>query len=165
MRNLLLTMTLLLLLLTNPATAQSTRHIMIPSSSFTPQQSDDGYSGNQSGTNRHLGATGFLMFAPVNLPHGATVTEFRCGAGANTPDFRMRFTLRGNQAQVLNVDLAEVATSFGGTGFEVRVTTSINEPVIDNLTFNYYIVATVDDLVGGSCGFDCRIGFCRITYE
>jgi hypothetical protein len=147
-----------------PVAIAQTDHLSIPSSGFTPQLASDGYTGNESGTARHFLGTGTLMFAPVNLPDGVTVKNLRCGGRANSTNFRMLFTLRGNRAQVLNVDLAEVATSFEGTGFQFTGTTIINEPVIDNATFNYYIIATVEASAGGSCGSDCLIGFCRIEF-
>ncbi len=86
--SLIMIIAILVLLITPVALAQSTtRYLAIPSSSFTPRTSEGsldgngGYDGNQSGTARLFNES-FLMFAPVNLPHSATVTSMRCGGRA-----------------------------------------------------------------------------------
>jgi hypothetical protein len=158
-----LVISILFLLIASVALAQSPTHFLsIPSSGFTPQTSEDGYSGNQSGTARFFQA-GLLMFAPVNLPHGATVTSMRCGGRAPRSDFRIIFTLRRNEPQLANVDMATVMTTFEGIGFQFVGTSSITSPVVNNSRFNYYIVAEADAIDVGFCT-SCSIGFCRIGY-
>lgn len=146
------------------AFAQTKSFLSIPSSGFTPQNTteNDGYVGNQSGTARMFD-NNFLMFAPVALPHGATVTSLRCGGKAPFPTFKIVFTLRRNQPQQANVDMAVVMTTFEGLGFQHPETTSITSPVINNDQFNYYIVAKArhDDVE--VCP-TCTVGYCRISY-
>ena len=165
----LITIVAILILLTAPvAFAQSTtRYLSIPSSGFTPRASegsvgsDAGYDGNQSGTARFFNGS-FELFAPVNLPDGVTVNSMRCG-GQVLASNRIRFTLRRNQPQQANVDMATVMSGTGDTGFQVLDTNSIESPMIDNAPFNYYIVAQANDFDVGVCP-TCSVGFCRIGY-
>jgi hypothetical protein len=155
------------LLTASVAFAQSTTGFLsIPSSSFTPQTSEGtgnaGYDGNVTGTAR-LFEGSFLMFAPVNLPHHATVTSLKCGGRAPSRDFKVGFTLRRNDPQQANVDMATVSTTFEGTGFQFVSTTSITSAVINNARFNYYIAAQTDAFDVGFCP-ECSIGFCTIGY-
>lgn len=143
-----------------------TSFLSIPSSGFTPQNVKDavGYDGNQTGTARRFQGN-FRMYAPVNLPHGATVNHFRCGGRAASNEFRLIFTLRRNEPQQANVDMATVMTDFEQIGFQFvgTGTTPIVSPVINNATFNYYIVAETSAFDVGFCS-DCSVGFCRIRY-
>ena len=142
------------------------RYLTIPSSGFTPQTSegtgDAGYQGNTTGTARQFFGS-VRMFAPANLPHGATINSLYCGGVAPTSMTRVVFTLRRNDPQVANVDVATVATDFAALGFTWANSTSVTEPIIDNRLFNYYLVAEVDDQNGNLCP-TCTIGFCRIRY-
>jgi hypothetical protein len=158
-----LVISILFLLIASVALAQlPTRFLSIPSSGFTPQTSEAGYGGNLTGTARFF-EEGFLMFAPVNLSHGATITSMRCGGRAPRSDFRIIFTLRRNEPQQANVDMATVMTTFEETGFQFVDTSSITSPVVNNNRFNYYIVAEADAIDVGFCT-DCSVGFCRIGY-
>jgi hypothetical protein len=159
---------ILVLLTSLDALAQpQTMFLSIPSSGFTPQEGVSGgasYLGNRSGTARSF-SSNLLMFAPVNLPHGASVISLRCG-GADPAGFRIRFTLRRNEPQQANVDMATVMTSFEGTGFQFVSTTSITAPVVNNSTFNYYMIAALEATFETPlCGsLVCSVGFCRIGY-
>jgi hypothetical protein len=103
------------------------------------------------------------MFAPVNLPDGASVVSLRCGGSAPLNDFRIVFTLRRNQPQQANVDMASVSTNFAGVGFETVTTSSITSPVVSNASFNYYMMAEADAFDVGLCP-GCLVGYCRIGY-
>ena len=146
------------------AFAQETSFLTIPSSGFTSRTVTEnlGYEGNTSGTAR-LFDNSILMFAPVYLPHGATVTGLRCGGMAPSDEKRVEFTLRRNQPQIANVDMATVMTTFEGLGFQHPETASITSPVVDNATFNYYIVAAARHIDVGRCR-NCVVGYCRIRY-
>lgn len=146
------------------AIAQETSFLSIPSSGFTPRSvtENHGYDGNNSGTARFFDKS-FWMFAPVALPHGATVTALRCGGTAPSNQIRIEFTLRRNQPQMANVDMATVMTTFEGMGFEHPETTSITSPVVDNAKFNYYIVAAARHIDVGRCP-KCVVGYCTIRY-
>jgi hypothetical protein len=141
--------------------------LSIPASGFT------GGPNSPSGT-AMIFSRGLRLFAPVNLPHGARVIELRCGGVArgdpSSTEIRIVFTLRRNEPQQANVDMATMATL--GNGFQFVSTNSITEPVVNNETFNYYIVAELErePQSGPPCGsFDpaqrrCSVGFCRIEY-
>jgi hypothetical protein len=103
------------------------------------------------------------MFAPVTVPHGATIGSMRCGGRAPSSEFRIVFTLRRNEPQQANLDMATVMTTFEGLGFQFVDTNSITSPVINNERFNYYIVAQTNTLDVGFCP-NCSVGFCRIGY-
>ena len=77
------------------ALAQS-EFLSIPSSGFTPQSSDRGHNGNVTGTARFFEKS-MIMFAPVNLPHRATVTSLLCGGATGANNYRIQFTLRRNE--------------------------------------------------------------------
>ncbi len=142
------------------------RYVTIPSSGFTPQTSegtgDAGYLGNATGTARQFYGS-VRMFAPANLPHGATINSLYCGGVAPTSITRVVFTLRRNEPQTANVDMVTVATDFADLGFNWANSTSVVEPIVNNRQFNYYLVAEVDDQNGNDCP-TCTIGFCRIRY-
>ncbi len=164
-----LIISILFLLSATAAHAQSlTRYLSIPSSGFTPQSSegffiDDGsYNGNTTGTARFFGGS-FNMFAPVNLPHGMKVTSLHCGGGTS-PIARLRFTLRRNEPQQANVDMAVIQLSGEESGgFKFMETNSITSPVVNNFSFNYYIVASANDGDVAPCT-NCSVGSCRIGY-
>ncbi len=164
-----LVISILFLVIASSALAQSQpQYLSIPSSGFTPQDSEGiiggnaGYDGNDTGTARLFDGS-LRLFAPVSLPHGATVTSMRCGGRAPNSEFRIIFTLRRNQPQQANVDMASAMTTFQGTGFQTVSTRSITSPVVNNANFNYYIVAQLDMVDVGNCQ-SCSVGFCRIGY-
>lgn len=149
----------------DPTASPVVQYLSIPSSAFTSREtSAQGWDGNATGTNREFDSSSFL-FAPVNLPHEATVTQLRCGGRDDSSTAVLWFTLRRNQPQVANVDMASLETTQAAVGFQVRTTSAITSPVIDNEAFNYYIVAqSADPEVGFPCP-NCTVGFCRIRYE
>jgi hypothetical protein len=141
--------------------SSTTQYLSIPSSAFTPKDSGDGWTGNTTGTARYFGQS--YLFAPVQLPHGATVTELSCGGQDPGTDVKLRFTLRRNRPQVANVDMAVVESTFAATGFETMETSTVASPQIDNSTFNYYVAASPIFFDVGTCQ-SCSVGFCRILY-
>jgi hypothetical protein len=146
--------------------SSTTRHLSIPSSAFTPKDSNDGWTGNTSGTARYFDESILLqsyLFAPVQLPHEATVTGFRCGGQDPATDVKLRFTLRRNQPQIANVDMAVVESTFATTGFQFMTTSTVVSPQIDNSTFNYYVAASPVFFTVGPCT-GCSVGFCRVSY-
>ena len=150
----------------DPDVPLTTRYLSIPSSSFTSQYTNsgtlNGWSGNSTGTNRNFGYGGAL-FAPVNLPHGATVTQFRCGGFDADSGFRVEFKLFRNFPQQSNAELAVVSTSFPDVGFQYLTTSNIAEPTINNAAYNYYVTANAIPFDVGACP-GCTVGFCRISY-
>ena len=137
--------------------------LTIPSSGFTAQTSEGGYGGDVTGNARFFAGSS-LLFAPVNLPHGATATSLKCGGLAPVTDLRLIFTLRRNNPQVANIDMITAATSYAGNDFETTFSNVVDEPEVDNKRFNYYIVAEVDNQVGADLCPTCTVNFCRIVY-
>lgn len=143
--------------------------ISIPASAF--YSGPDGHGRpNKSGTAMDFHT---VLFAPVSLPQNATITSFNCGGRAT---FRKSviFTLRRNEPQQQNIDIASMRTSLDGTNFEFVGTRSINSGVINNANFNYYIVAEVDDptknpptrsICGSQSNPKCSVGFCNIGFR
>jgi hypothetical protein len=152
----------------DPSAPPTTRYLSIPSSAFTPQNSADGYTGNDTGTNRTFPDTREVqrMFAPVHLPHEATVQSLWCGGHDMSENSFLRFTLRLNQPQQANVDMAVIETTLPDVGFKFPATFDITSPQVNNKDggFNYYVVAeAISVQVDGACP-SCTVGFCRIAY-
>ncbi len=147
-----------------PAVAQpEATYLTIPSSGFTAQTSEGGYAGNVTGTTRFFAGSS-LMFAPVNLPHGAMAASLYCGGMAPVTDLRLVFTLRRNDPQLANVDMITAATTYAGNGFQWTFSDFVDEPEVDNEHFNYTIVAEVENQIGANACPTCTINFCRIGY-
>ena len=104
------------------------------------------------------------MLAPVNLPHGAVATSLYCGGMAPVTDLRLVFTLRRNAPEVMNIDMITAATTYAGNGFQWTSSNVVDEPLVDNKNFNYFIVAEVDNQVGADLCPTCTVNFCRVGY-
>ena len=146
--------------------------ISIPASEF----SGNGMAHNSSGTAVFLRTT---AFAPLLLPDNATITFFSCGGKAT---FRKEviFTLRRNEPQQANIDMASLETGLDETGFVTLTSNDIVQGEVDNRRFNYFIVADSSKPGGNNPGdraicnptqngtdpvsTECSIGFCRIGY-
>lgn len=139
------------------------------------------FSGNQVAYN-DTGTTTFIRvaaFAPVLLPDDSTVTFFSC-AGAAAFRKEVIFTLRRNEPQQANIDMAVLHTGLNETGFVSLNTNEIVEGDVDNKLFNYFIVAEsgkADDVQPNSRAIcnptqngndlvstECSVAFCRIGY-
>lgn len=158
---------------TSATYAYSKGFVSVPASAFSgiTDGGNLGYQGNESGTARFFNVK---MFAPVDLPDGTTVTSFKCGGRAFF-EHRIAFTLRRNEPQQANVDLATIKTSLNGTGFEFINTNRIKSGRINNERFNYYIMAEIENpkvtpptkafCPDNSKGIpECSVGFCSIEY-
>lgn len=168
MKKLNLFITSVLMLIASVTYANAGGFISVPAPAFSGivDGGNLGYQGNDSGTARFFRTK---IVAAVNLPHETTVTFFRCGGGAFFGK-RVAFTLRRNEPQQANVDLATIKTSLNGTGFEFVSTTQIKSGNIHNGKFNYYIIAEIEDPNANPptlpmCGArKCWVGFCTIGY-
>lgn len=143
-------------------------YIAIPSSGFSPK-ADFGngrtaYDGNETGTVRFF-MHNHIMFAPVSIPHNSIVTGFSCGGTNPTPRSSIKFTLRRNQPQQANVDMATAITDPTNNGFQFVSAGNIVSGRIDNQANNYYVVAkrVSEDESFRSCN-KCAVGFCSIRY-
>jgi len=175
MRNVIYLVVTLAMFSSPVALAQAVGFLAIPSSGFTPRNSTTvdrpfsgtvetlGYTGNKTGTARFFGDND-IMFAPVNLPHGSTVTELTCGGHAPMLHRRVSFVLRRNEPQQANVNMAGLYPIFKSTSFQIKSTTSITSPIIDNRKFNYYIAATIDATNNIQNCRGCSVNRCTIAY-
>jgi hypothetical protein len=148
------------------ALSQSAGFLSLPASAFTPRQvkgNAGGYDGNETGTARSFTNSTFSMLAPVHLPHGATVTSLSCGGRDPAANLLLKFTLRRNEPQQANVDMAVVSTTFEQIGFQFLNTTSIVQPLVNNQRFTYYIVAETRHIDVGFCP-TCAVGFCKVGF-
>jgi hypothetical protein len=134
----------------------TTKYLTLPAVAFTPQTGE--LSTGSSGTARIF--LGTVMFAPVNLPGGASVTRMSCGGNDASSNAYLRFTLRRNHAQVANVDMAIAETTTPEFGFKYPFDTTIISPTIDNSLYNYYIRGSVE----GTFFAGFTVGFCKIDY-
>ncbi len=162
-------------LIASASFAQPTQFLAVPAAAFTPQNATTvenplrgtvetlGYSGNFSGTARFFGDNG-VMFAPVYLPHGATVIAMECAGAAPRLSRRIAFKLRRNHPQQANLDIAAVFTDFPVTSFQFKTTTRILAPVIDNRLFNYYLVAEIEATNDIKECRTCWVNRCSIAY-
>ena len=144
------------LLLNTSITFAGTKGVVsIPATAFTEQNSQSpnqngSYKGNASGTSRSFTGT---MFAPINLPHGSIVTSFKCGAQPHGGSL-VEFTLRRNEPQQANVDMAVITSAFssvpplignkplGLAEYQFINTSAITSSGIDNSKYDYYILAS-----------------------
>ena len=154
-------------LILSPAAAFSqTQSVAIPAIAFN----GEGIAYNDTGT-----AAIFRdhAFAPVTLPDGARVTAFRCGARVTLVTKGITIKLRRNEPQQANVDMGMVEIPRSGDGnFKFLRDDSLIEPVIDNRTFNYYLIAEVipkSATVGDTCNVNnapnaCIIAACNVDF-
>jgi len=183
MKILNLSIALFLTAITSTVLANTNGFISIPASAFSEKNSQafaemTSYRGNDTGTSRYFSGT---MFAPLNLPHGSVVTSFSCGSKPKGSNIT-RFTLRRNEPQQANIDMAVIDTLKPNnvlapvTHYQILNTISIKSGGIDNSKFNYYIVASsispfpnanVTTLCNSNlsnmerCG---NVNFCRVGY-
>lgn len=173
MKKYVLLLIIILAAATSATCVYSRGFVSVPASAFSgiTDGGNLGYHGNESGTARFFNVK---MFAPVNLPDGTTVTSLKCGGRAFFKH-RIAFTLRRNEPQQANVDLATTKTSLNGTGFEFVNTNRIQSGRINNERFNYYIIAEIEDprvtpptkafCPDNSKGIpECTVGFCSVGY-
>jgi len=146
----------------------SLEYIAVPSSGFSPKadfgNNRTAYDGNETGTARFF-MHSHTMFAPVSIPHNSIVTGFSCGGTNPTPRSSIKFTLRRNQPQQANIDMATAITDPTNNGFQFVSASNIESGQIDNQANNYYVVAKRVSVVEnfGGCN-KCAVGFCSIRY-
>lgn len=141
--------------------------VSIPASAFSGvSRLETSFKGNDTGTALFFNVK---VFAPVNLPDGATIISMRCGARAFFKR-QISFTLRRNEPQQENIDIAVAQTSLDGTSFEFIDTNTITSGLVDNSKYNYYVVAEIEDptVSPPTSPFcpdgECWVGYCRIGY-
>ena len=101
-----------------------------------------------------------ISFTPLADGEISLILMGRDGGQDPATDVNLRFTLRRNQPQIANVDMAVVESTLAATGFQFMTTSTVVSPQIDNSTFNYYVVAST---IASPCS-GCSVGFCRVSY-
>ena len=91
-----------------------------------------------------------LLKFPVNLPHGATVTELMSQAqGASGGNGEMTFALY--RSSLTNTDLLQMAlTTHTMNTSSNRTDSTINVATIDNSAYDYYLRINMTDYVAGT---------------
>ncbi|MEM6572923.1 MAG: hypothetical protein AAF736_01540 [Pseudomonadota bacterium] len=139
--------------------APQTRFYSVSPAAFTPQNSATNYV--QTGQFVQISDTGVRqLWAPVNLPHGARVTEVTFWFIDNSAqDLLFQLFYHGPSSTVIFGDMA--ATASNGASPDVRSVTdsSISEAVIDTQNRNYALVVRSTDWQP-----QFRVHTVRITY-
>lgn len=131
-----------------PLVANSSGDIVVSSASTTQYWAVNGFSFNSSSSSFTFGSIAFntsgttSLWAPVNLPHGATVTSFYINYGdiSATADLNVRLLRINTPGQFVQSTMSDITSSGtpGASSPEITDFTII-DPVIDNLTSTYVI--------------------------
>ena len=120
--------------------APRTHYYTVPSEAFLPYKNVD-YVNSAGNGGAYVDAAGFqVMAAPIDLPHGATVTAFKvffydASASDLTVTLQRQWLTDGYYTSMAST------TSSGTGGYDDDVDTSINEPVVDKLAYGYLVYA------------------------
>lgn len=119
--------------------APQTGYLSIPSAAFRPLQ--DGYDfTNNENRLMNVDGTSDYYFAPVYLPHGATVTRMTFYWYDNQTDYNGTATLFRKDLNNLSSSAVSMASvSSGSGGFGSSSTTAITNPTIDNSRYAYVL--------------------------
>jgi len=77
------------------------------------------------------------IYAPVHLPHGATIIDFAAQVYDSVATTGLVITLKRDAISGSGSDLAEVASS-GSSGWQTINDTTISDAVVDNSNYFYY---------------------------
>ena len=154
-----------LTLIPNVVLAQ-TKSVAIPAIAFN----GDGITYNDTGT-----AAFFRQraFAPVQLPDGARVTGFQCGARVTLIEKGITIKLRRNEPQQANIDMGMVEIPKNGDGgFKFLRDDTLTNAGIDNRRFNYYLIAETipkSEVTAVTCNVNgapsaCIIAACNVDF-
>jgi len=146
--------------------AAQTRHFSIPIRAFAPFSHDMPWTVLPTGAGDYLTSSSFgggvavELAAPVYLPDGAAVTEFRAHMIDDTTDFDITVSLR--RAAVGNSPPSVMASvsSSGAPGPVNLADSTISSPTIDNSQFVYWVQANWNN----SADVKIDLGPVRITY-
>ncbi len=140
------------------------RYFTIPGSEFRPRVSSTQYAIDAN--------TGFIFkpflqgvddwyfFAPVRLPQGAIVTQFRLNSWDSTDVDDVEALLRRISDSGDPTDMAFVDSNNDIDGYINIDDNLIFEPVIDNVNYTYFVRIKLS----GAGGFDLRVLNARIKY-
>ncbi len=115
-----------------------TSYLSVPAAAFTARTDPNGRTNDGFALSNSAGGT---FYAPVALPHGATVTDMTFYWWDNDSSRGITCTLRLDamgQAGWFDTAMAEVV-SVGSNGSGFSSTSSISEAIIDNQHYIYYL--------------------------
>ena len=120
----------------------TTRYIVVPGTAFSPEKSTDTYTKLTLRFYIHssTASSNVKFMAPINLPHGATITKFEgyfMDNTANNATFRLRIgNTSGGSSTVANMQ-----TSGASTDVRKFVDNTISSATVDNVNSFYYLQA------------------------
>jgi hypothetical protein len=146
--------------------APKTHYLAIPPEAFKPQSSSTSgfFGGGEGQAFLDSSVTVGLLFAPVNLPDGATVTSVRAHLIDQSASSDLLVELRSRAMQVHDLNpyviMASIATTGTGPGVQTRDDNTIVSGGIDNGIYGYNIAVFSQDWAGTATA----IKGVRITY-
>ena len=117
-----------------------TSYLSIPAAAFVPQYNYDAETYNGGSIVRTLSGSYDIFNAPVQLPHGATVTKMTVYWYDNYAGDNGTIALRRSSFSLFPLTMAEVTTS-GSGGNGSGVDSTIDYAQIDNSQYTYYLTA------------------------
>jgi hypothetical protein len=146
--------------------APKTHYLAIPPEAFKPQSSSTSgfFGGGEGQAFLDSSVTVGLLFAPVYLPDGATVTSVRAHLIDQSASSDLLVELRSRAMQVHDLNpyviMASIATTGTGPGVQTRDDNTIVSGGIDNGIYGYNIAVFSQDWAGTATA----IKGVRITY-
>jgi hypothetical protein len=136
--------------------AVGTKYYSIPPAAFLPESST--LSWQQSTTIKYITAGGNSLYAPVQLPHGVTMTNFTCRVRDLSTSYSVKV-----EFYHWEVLIASAATTVPENPNFTVVSSPIlsGHEIVNNNDARYQIRFTVDDPL---CGSACAISNCTIAY-
>lgn len=117
--------------------------LVIPPSAFLAGQDTEDWDVNANQLGNSVVTSAQYFWAPVLLPHGATVTKLTLygylASAANQVTLRL---YRGDRT-FNTITMAEVVITFA-PGYQSAYDDTINSPVVDNLNYNYGLYVELD---------------------
>jgi hypothetical protein len=146
-----------------------TYYLNIPPAAFTPFYEGGATENiyiNEGSNIRLLNSNHINIVCPINLPQGATITEFRCFVYDDSPVDNMVFGAILWQRLVFSTSQEAMAeTNFISTGVNYSIQSCFDNtilgPTIDNQNFQYHISVGIS--VTGNTNYIQFFG-CRIVY-
>ncbi len=111
--------------------------VMVSAYAFRPTRPDDKYDYNGGLYNPDT-TTNVQFFAPVTLPHGATIKKFTAYFKDDSPEVLWVYLYRINGAWNMQ-ELARVETAGEALAYRSASDKTIFDAVIDNQTFSYVL--------------------------
>lgn len=144
--------------------APRTRYLSIPAAKFVPVESSTTFSYDATGGLVWGGGGSDVFRAPVELPHGATITNFRFTARDDVwvPMYYVAADLTrwsvGGSNEVMAENTTAGLSAPGWVDLDIAVVTN---STIDNSKYSYFVAANFDAMSAGSA---MQIGSVVITY-